>query len=649
MIKKILIANRGEIALHIIKTCQRLGIATVAVYSEADSDALFVKAADEAYCIGPAPSSESYLMVDKIIDVAKRTGTSAIHPGYGFLSESTQLVHLASKENIIFIGPKEKSIKLMGSKSEAKNIMEKAKVPIVPGYHGEKQDEVFLLAKAKKIGFPVLLKAAQGGGGKGMRIVETEEAFSLALKGAKREAQKSFGDDHMLIEKYLKNPRHIEIQIIADAHGNTCHLFERDCSIQRRHQKIVEEAPALSLPDKLKKEMYQAGINAAKAVDYVGAGTIEFLVEDDSFYFMEMNTRLQVEHPVTEAITGLDLVELQIDVANGKALPFKQDDIKATGHAIELRLYAEDPDNQFMPQTGVIEHCYFAEDANIRVDSGIQSGSEISMYYDPMIAKFIAYGKDREACMSHLRQGLKRTFITGIKHNLNFLNQIMATPAFMANKISTRFLNEETLAPLYDTEHIALFATLFDVLKQGNKSLSPWQYNQAFKLNLAKEENYQYSINDTLFDITIMHLGDNAFRLSLNDKNIDINATLNKQTLKIMLNDALVQVEVIDNENGMDILSCNGQFYIERYQASFANEGEKEAELTSPMPGNVVAVLCDKKQAIQRGQTLMVIEAMKMEHSIVSPKDAIVKEIFYRVGAKVNEGDRLLELESEEG
>ncbi|HSK40851.1 MAG TPA: acetyl-CoA carboxylase biotin carboxylase subunit, partial [Arenibaculum sp.] len=442
MFSKILIANRGEIACRVIRTARHMGIRTVAVHSEADAGALHVDMADEAWLIGPPPARESYLRIDAILDVARRSGAEAIHPGYGFLSENAAFADACGQAGIVFVGPPADAIRAMGGKSEAKALMEPAGVPLVPGYHGAGQDPELLRREAEAIGFPLLIKASAGGGGKGMRVVAAAGEFDAQLAGARREAASAFGDERVLLEKYLTRPRHVEIQVFADRHGNCVYLFERDCSIQRRHQKVVEEAPAPALPPGTRQRMGEAAVAAARAIGYVGAGTVEFLLDEDgAFYFMEMNTRLQVEHPVTEMITGQDLVEWQFRVAAGEPLPVGQDDLAISGHAIEVRVYAEDPARDFLPQTGRLDHLAFPEPGpHVRIDAGVRAGDRISIHYDPMIAKLIVWDHDRPAAVRRLRAALGATQIAGLNANVGFLSAIAAHPAFLAADLDTRFI-----------------------------------------------------------------------------------------------------------------------------------------------------------------------------------------------------------------
>ncbi|MEO8123461.1 MAG: acetyl/propionyl/methylcrotonyl-CoA carboxylase subunit alpha, partial [Burkholderiales bacterium] len=445
MFKKILIANRGEIACRVIKTARNMGVATVAVYSEADANARHVRMADEAVLIGPPAASESYLVGERILEVAKQTGAEAIHPGYGFLSENAEFAEACEKAGIVFIGPPASAIRAMGLKSASKALMEKAGVPLTPGYHGDNQDSSFLAKQAEAIGYPVLIKASAGGGGKGMRRVDAAADFEAALVSCKREARNSFGDDDVLVEKYILQPRHIEIQVFGDTHGNCVYLFERDCSVQRRHQKVLEEAPAPGMTPDRRAAMGQAAVDAAKAVGYVGAGTVEFIAtQDGGFYFMEMNTRLQVEHPVTEMITGLDLVEWQLRVASGEPLPLRQEQLEINGHALEARIYAEDPDRGFLPSTGRLVHLSPPpETDHVRVDTGVEQGDEITPYYDPMIAKLIVWGADRRQALARMRQALAQYRIVGVSNNVDFLARLVAVPSFANAQLDTSLIERE--------------------------------------------------------------------------------------------------------------------------------------------------------------------------------------------------------------
>ena len=661
-IKKILIANRGEIACRVMRTCRRLGIATVAVYSEADAKALHVEMADEAFLIGPPPARESYLDMGKIIAVAKKAGADAVHPGYGFLSENEDFAEACEKEGVAFIGPPPAAILAMGGKSEAKALMEKAKVPLVPGYHGDKQEEKFLLGEAEKIGFPVLIKASAGGGGKGMRVVEKASEFSEQLAGAKREAKAAFGDDHVLIEKYLVNPRHVEIQVFADKAGNTVYLFERDCSIQRRHQKVLEEAPAPGLSQATREKMGAAAVAAAKAIGYVGAGTVEFLLDaKENFYFMEMNTRLQVEHPVTEYITGLDLVELQIKVAEGQKLPFTQADLKINGHAMEVRLYAEDPANNFLPGAGQIKFLHFPDDGEeVRIDTGVReapfgNGDVISIHYDPMIAKIIAHGKDRAACIENLKGALNRTMVAGPKTNIVFLRRLLEEADFKAGKVSTSFIrdHEKSLLPPKkpptDTS-LALAALGLFVQREfrrhsrhGVEDNSPWRDISNWRIGGAEKEVYTFTYGDAKQTVFVscpkgyldplVHLPDGR--------------TLEAHIMP-MPYDLTFQVK-LDGTHYNPLLLQDGRHLTLMYDgqqeelhyldplAFEADDEEGDGRLHAPMPGKVVAVRVELGAKVKKGQPLIIVEAMKMEHTIIAPSDGEVLSIHARVGDQVDE------------
>ena len=671
-IKKILIANRGEIACRVIKTAQRLGIKTVAVYSDADARALHVEMADEAYLIGPAAPRESYLNVDKILAVAKQAGADAIHPGYGFLSENAAFAEACAKAGVIFIGPPAASIVAMGGKSEAKALMEKAGVPLVPGYHGNKQDEKFLTEQAEKIGYPVLIKASAGGGGKGMRVVEKAADFADQLAGAKREAQAAFGNDHVLIEKYLVNPRHVEIQVFADAHGNTVYLFERDCSIQRRHQKVLEEAPAPGLSEKTRKKMGDAAVAAAKAIGYVGAGTVEFLLDaSENFYFMEMNTRLQVEHPVTEMITGLDLVEMQIRAAEGEELPFTQDDLSINGHAIEVRLYAEDPSNHFLPGAGQVSFLRFPqeEEGVVRVDTGIRDcafghGDVISIHYDPMIAKIIVWGEDRDAAIANMQAALDATLLAGPKNNLVFLRDLLKHPAFQSAQLSTSFIEKHAKALLPDAEkpdHQVLSLAVLGILKnriadqagyfeKSSDPTSPWHQMSGFRIGGAEAETFVFGDGDQTQNVKVsVARGLHQPQLTFEDRTI-VQAGVEPSGYDLGFlarigNDHMDGV-VLQDGRKLTVLSEGITAEVIYHPAVSAADGDEEdaGKLTAPMPGRVVAVRVQLGDSVKKGQPLVIVEAMKMEHTIMAPADGIVEKIHASVGDQVDEKYELIAL-----
>ena len=629
---KILIANRGEIACRVMRTAKRLGIRTVAVYSEADENSLHVRFADEDVCIGPARSAESYLSVPAIISAAEITGADAIHPGYGFLSESADFAAACETAGIVFIGPPAGAIRAMGSKAKAKALMAKAGVPLVPGYHGEEQSDARLTQEARAIGYPVLVKASAGGGGKGMRIVQDEHALPEALAGARREAKASFGDDRLLIEKYLIDPRHIEMQVFADLHGNCIHLFERDCSIQRRHQKLIEEAPAPGLSDAQRAELQKAAVAAARAVDYRGAGTIEFVSAEGKFYFIEMNTRLQVEHVVTEMITGLDLVEWQIRVAAGETLPLMQDAVKQQGHAIELRLYAEDPARDYLPSAGPLALLRFpAPNETLRVETGYRQGDRISPYYDALIAKLITWGENREVALQRLRAALAQTRVAGITTNRALLQHILAHPDFAARAGDTGFIarHHDALLP-HDTPPAALAVAAVSILyDQPQRSLdphSPWAQRDFWRLGGAACQSFHFRVGKKTHDVRIARDGDITVDGARAEPTSDASVLRLGSEFWVALADATVRIAYLDP--------------LAPSEASGASAGK----IVAPMPGKVSAVLVEPGATVQRGQTLMVIEAMKMEHAIAAPSDGVVESVGFAPGALVEEGVELLKL-----
>jgi 3-methylcrotonyl-CoA carboxylase alpha subunit len=629
---KILIANRGEIACRVMLTAKRLRIATVAVYSEADAKALHVATADEAMLIGPPPARQSYLDIGRIIDAAKQSGAQAIHPGYGFLSENADFAAACEAAGIVFIGPPAAAIRAMGSKAEAKMLMAKAGVPLVPGYHGEEQSDVQLTQEARAIGYPVLVKASAGGGGKGMRIVAEEHGLAAALAGARREAKASFGDDRLLIEKYLIDPRHIEMQVFADSHGNCVHLFERDCSIQRRHQKLIEEAPAPDLSDAQRAELQKAAVAAARAVAYRGAGTIEFVAAQGKFYFIEMNTRLQVEHVVTEMITGLDLVEWQIRIAAGERLPLTQDAIKRHGHAIELRLYAEDPARDYLPSAGPLSLLRFPTGSeDLRIETGYTQGDRISPYYDALIAKLIAWGESRDITLQRLRAALAQTRVAGITTNRDLLQHILAHPDFAARAGDTGFIarHHDALLPR-ETPPAALAAAGLSILReQLHRSLdpfSPWAERDFWRLGAVASETFRFRAGDKTHEVRIAGEGNVTVDGASAEPADDASVLRLGSEFWIVLPDATARLAYLDP--------------LAPREASGAAAGK----IVAPMPGKVSAVLVEPGATVQRGQTLMVIEAMKMEHAIAAPSDGVVESVGFAAGALVEEGVELLKL-----
>ncbi|TPA12754.1 acetyl/propionyl/methylcrotonyl-CoA carboxylase subunit alpha [Vibrio parahaemolyticus] len=662
MFKRILIANRGEIACRIIKTAKSMAIETVAVYSEADRSSLHVKQADFAEFIGPAPASESYLDIDAIIGAAKKWQADAIHPGYGFLSENPKLAKACSENGIVFIGPSTSAIEAMGSKSQAKAIMSEANVPLVPGYHGTDNSVEHLLAEAEKIGYPVMLKATQGGGGKGMRVVNSAAEMPLAIDGAQREALSSFGDKQLLIEKCILQPRHVEVQVFADQHGNCVYLSDRDCSIQRRHQKVVEEAPAPGLGDELRKQMGEAAVQAAQAIDYVGAGTVEFLLDSrGEFYFMEMNTRLQVEHPVTELITGVDLVEWQFKIAAGEHLPISQSEITHNGHSIELRIYAEDADNDFMPSTGRIDYLHEPTSDNdvrlafVRVDSGVTQGDTISEYYDPMISKLIVWGQTRDIALKQLKQALTQYHVRGVTTNIGYLHSIISQPAFAEIELDTGFLithqqgiNEQQSVADSIWLTLAAVARWNDLISKSDSSTLPAPTTQGFRLsvdnvyrfnftdaNANHQVRLQQSSQDTGAHFTV-RCGEELHQVTLLEK--DGRFIVDIDEVRYIFN-AL-------NDEPKTTLFYLGQQRTFAHQPSFESPKGKEDELspTAPLNGIISAVMVNKGDEVAAGDPLLVLEAMKMEYTITAPVAATVDEVFYQHGDQVQHGSILLHL-----
>jgi len=663
-IRTLLIANRGEIACRIARTARSLGIRTVAVYSEADAAALHVAAADTAYFIGPAPAAESYLRIDRLIEAAKAAGADAIHPGYGFLSENPELARACAEADILFIGPDVPAIEAMGSKAAAKDIMAKAGVPLVPGYHGADQSAETLEKAAADIGFPVLLKASAGGGGKGMRVVERAEDLADGIAGAKREAAAAFGDDRLLIEKYLTRPRHVEVQVFADRHGNAVHLFERDCSVQRRHQKVVEEAPAPGLDETVRTSMAKAAIDAAKAIDYVGAGTVEFIMDEDgAFYFMEMNTRLQVEHPVTEAITGEDLVAWQIRVAEGGTLPLAQDRISASGHALEVRIYAEDPEREFLPQTGRLGRLAFPEEMDgVRVDTGVAEGDSVSVHYDPMIAKLITHGGDRAEALRRMSRALGQVRIAGLANNVPYLKRIIEHPAFIVGGVDTRFIEtyREDLAAggAGDTASMPLLAAAalleaerLDVVRQarlGGDPYSPWAMAYGWRLN----DNPQHGVTllqgaDELLLLYRLEAGTYVF--GQGEKQVRIGASLHEDgRLEARIDGIALHAEAAFEGDAVTVFydGTAHRYVLKTALASGAEAGEDSGHVAAPMPGKLIAVHVAEGAEVAKGDPLMVLEAMKMEHVIRAPDDGVVAALHYGPGDQVEEGADLLLFET---
>ncbi len=663
MFNKILIANRGEIACRIIKTAKKMGILTVAIYSDADKDALHVHMADEAIYIGPSPSRESYLLGDNVIAAAVKTGAQAIHPGYGFLSENAGFCRECAKQNITFIGPPVAAIEAMGSKSAAKNIMEKANVPLVPGYHGDDQSSAIIKKAADDMGYPVLLKATAGGGGKGMRQVWSEAEFEEGLAAAKREAMSSFGDDTMLVEKYLTQPRHVEIQVFCDNHQNAVYLFERDCSVQRRHQKVIEEAPAFGMSEELRAKMGDSAIKSAQAIGYQGAGTVEFLLDvDGSFYFMEMNTRLQVEHPVTEMISDQDLVEWQLRVAAGERLPKLQDQLVLNGHAFEARIYAEDANNDFLPATGKLSLLKTpVESKHVRIDTGVRQGDEVSVYYDPMIAKLIVWDENRDKALKRLIKALSEYRINGVTTNIDFLYNLATSKPFITEDIDTGFIEKNHALIFHDTEQELInelpIAALYLVLsieknaqklaQQSNDPHSPWHQASAWRLNEAHMHSLVLSHSNNEYEISVeqRRQGTDAFYLiNINGQQFDCQGTLNGDTIIVNVNGHRSQATVSQNENSISLYRSNGVFNFTHVLPDCGQQDVDESHggLTAPMNGTMVSVLVKAGEYVEKNQALVIMEAMKMEHTIKAPSNGCVDEIFFSSGEMVDGGAALL-------
>ncbi|PID54782.1 MAG: 3-methylcrotonyl-CoA carboxylase [Gammaproteobacteria bacterium] len=660
MFNKLLIANRGEIACRVIHTAREMGITTVAVYSDADQRALHVELADEAVYLGPAAAKDSYLRSDLILQIAKDTGAQAIHPGYGFLSENADFARQCKEAGVVFVGPSAEAISAMGSKSNAKVIMENAGVPLVPGYHGDDQSPQTLKKAADDMGYPVLLKATAGGGGKGMRQVEHSDAFDDALAAAKREALASFGDDDMLVEKYLTQPRHVEVQVFCDSLGNGVYLAERDCSLQRRHQKVIEEAPAPGLSDALRVQMGEAAVQAAKAINYCGAGTVEFLLDKTGeFYFMEMNTRLQVEHPVTEMITGQDLVKWQLQVAAGEPLPLAQEQITTNGHAFEARIYAEDPANDFLPATGTLHFLRPpAPSVHVRVDTGVREGDEISVHYDPMIAKLIVWDENRERALARLARSLTEYRIGGTVTNIDFLYRLASAQPFIDLDLDTRFIerHHELIFKADDSgDKLLCFAALAVLLNRYKKPLkhiandpfSPWQEHNAWRLNKLHMHKLTLNYKGSELAAQILQDGDN-YQVTINDVTQTISVTEGSQGWHFTQDGHRQTVQLASGDEHCT-LYCGPQHITFEEVLPDTGEhalGDNANALCAPMNGTIVALLAEPGQSVEKGTPLLLMEAMKMEHSINAPEDGSVGEFFYQPGELVDGGAPLLDFQA---
>jgi len=656
MFKKILIANRGEIACRVITTAKDLGIKTVAVYSDADAGAKHVAMADEAFRIGPAPVAESYLKIDTIIDVCRRSGAKAVHPGYGFLSENPDFVDALEQAGIAFIGPSAKSIRAMGLKDAAKALMVGAGVPVVPGYHGDNQEAAFLKAEADKIGYPVLIKARAGGGGKGMRRVDDPKDFADALQGAQREGEASFGDGRVLIEKYLTKPRHIEIQVFGDSHGNAVHLFERDCSLQRRHQKVIEEAPAPDMPGEMRAAMGEAAVKAAKAIDYSGAGTIEFIADvseglrSDRFYFMEMNTRLQVEHPVTEMITGEDLVEWQLRVASGEKLPKTQDQLSFSGWAFEARLYAEDAPKGFLPAIGTLEHLALP-DKSARVDSGVRAGDEITPYYDPMIAKVIVHGPTREAALGKLLGALEATEVAGCVTNAGFLTALCRHEGFARGDVDTGLIDRDLARlieePVMPEDAVALAALTALGLTRPAAGDDPFETLAGWRIWSASRQFALLEIGSERRDVEVHARGNRRFTVHLENGARDYTLIdVSAGTITYDCAGHRARAVVTEGKKGLTVFLGGHAFSVGLPDALSTDEeaGGAGDQLVAPMPGLVKVLSAGVGDTVAKDQPLVILEAMKMEHTLKAPRDGVIGEVLVSEGEQVTDGTILLAL-----
>ncbi len=673
MFDKILIANRGEIACRVMRTARRMGVRTVAVYSEADASARHVRLADEALLIGPAPAAESYLVSERVIAAARDSGAQAVHPGYGFLSENAEFAQACADAGLVFIGPPVAALRAMGSKSAAKTLLATAGVPLVPGYHGQAQDEATLQAEADRVGYPLLLKPSAGGGGKGMRVVTSAAEFAQALASCKREARASFGDDQVLIERYLARSRHIEVQVFGDQSGRIVHLFERDCSVQRRHQKVLEEAPAPGMSAERRAAMGAAAVEAARAVGYVGAGTVEFIAETDfvasgRFYFMEMNTRLQVEHPVTEMITGVDLVEWQLRVAAGEPLPLAQEQLQIRGHALEARIYAEDPDKGFLPSTGRLLHLAAPENSlHVRIDTGIEQGDEISPHYDPMLAKLIVWDESRDKALSRMLAALARYRVVGVANNIDFLSRVVSSPAFANAELDTALIERERALLLPEATppppQAWLVAALAELLGEARRAAlaaktdpdpwSPWHARDGWRVNSAARRSLCLRAGKLERSIGVAYNAD-GYSLSLDGVTARASGQLGEDgsgQLRADFDGLRLTATVIAAGERRHVF-LHGRVYV------FANvdplfhtgtSGGLAGGLTAPMPGKVIAVLAQPGQRVAQGAALLILEAMKMEHTIAAPTAGLIKAVHFAVGEQVADGAELLDFDADPG
>ncbi|XP_033847976.1 methylcrotonoyl-CoA carboxylase subunit alpha, mitochondrial [Periophthalmus magnuspinnatus] len=670
-IEKVLIANRGEIACRVMRTAKKMGVRSVAVYSDADRHSMHVAMADEAYHIGPAASQLSYLSMEKVLEVAKKSGSHAVHPGYGFLSENTEFAEACKDAGIIFIGPPSSAIRDMGIKSTSKHIMSAAGVPIIGGYHGDDQSNERLQAEAAQIGYPVMIKAVRGGGGKGMRIARSEKDFLEQLESARREARKSFNDDVMLVEKFVEDPRHVEVQVFGDMHGNAVYLFERDCSVQRRHQKIIEEAPGPGISAEVRRRLGEAAVRAAKAVNYVGAGTVEFIMDaQHNFYFMEMNTRLQVEHPVSEMITGTDLVEWQLRVAAGERLPLLQDDIILKGHSFEARIYAEDPNNDFLPGAGPLLHLSTpAADQSTRIETGVREGDEVSAHYDPMIAKLVVWGEDRAAALKKLRYCLRQYNIVGLNTNIDFLLSLSSHPEFEAGNVSTSFIPQH-YADLFPAPRAPSGATLCQAAlglvlqeqssthrftQQSNDPFSPFGSSGGFRLNLELSRNMSLQLGDKKVNVVVTYNKDGSYTMQIGGELFHVTGEVESEGgasfLHCSVNGVKSRPKIVILNNTVHLFSMEGSaevaLPVPKYLAGVSGSGSQGGAV-APMTGTIEKVFVKAGDKVEAGDPLMVMIAMKMEHTIRAPKSGVIKRVFFSEGSQANRHAALVELEEEE-
>ncbi|XP_048252386.1 methylcrotonoyl-CoA carboxylase subunit alpha, mitochondrial-like [Haliotis rufescens] len=667
--EKLLIANRGEIACRVMRTAHKLGIKTVAVYSEADADSMHVAMADEAYLIGPPAAGESYLCMDKVMNVAKESGAQAIHPGYGFLSENTEFAELCAREGVTFVGPPASAIRDMGIKSTSKTIMSAAGVPIIQGYHGEDQSLDRLKKEAKQIGYPVMIKAVRGGGGKGMRICMSEEEFETQLESAMTEGRKSFGDDVMLIEKFVETPRHVEVQVFGDSHGNYVYLFERDCSVQRRHQKIIEEAPAPGISEEVRQALGEAAVKAAAAVDYVGAGTVEFIMDKDfKFYFMEMNTRLQVEHPITEMITSTDLVEWQLRVAGGEKLPVAQEQLKFTGHAFEARIYAEDPNNSFMPGAGPLLHITTpVEGDGVRIETGVRQGDEVSVHYDPMIAKLVVWAADRQSALRRTRTALQDYHIVGVNTNIKFLLDLAAHPEFQAANVHTDFIpqHKDQLFPqsILSAQTLCHAAVAMVTLQQSRTvrrsqitqdPFSPFSWCSGARVNQAASRQLLLCDGDEEVAVEVESDG-GMFVVRMDGVEREVVAEMKEDGDRLSLTCTIDGVKtsstVIMQGNSLHIFTLDGSHELHipvpKYLQS-TEGGASDDDAVAPMPGVVERVMVAEGTQVEKGDPLVVMIAMKMEYVIRAPRSGVVQRVAFQPGQTVNRGTVLVHFKEDE-